>query len=470
VILPDDTVVLADPYIVRSGPDDAATLAPKLVAEIRRLGRMLVRFGAKEGGCLSSSPRELEYLQDTGLCDGIVVARMAESDFVNTYVLDPLVEYHFVREIPSSCPTSPSSVTPPPGSQVEPVACTVGKLTWIVADLFKQMNVREQAKLIAHERMRAIPQANPIEFIADITTGVGLALDLYNQALNGKRPTLNDGQVGTLMLLLRRIQQVGMADDDASGPQPFVADDWHVSAAGGGLVRKDAKLDPAAFISAGSLLGPKSNVGPQAVLLNASCFNVECDIAGGAQVEQSLFAGAQTVQNSLASFKVLLAAGANVISSRVVQDPSANNAYDLAGRTVSAEAEVELDENASVSGTDILGLYQVHLGAGAKMVDDIIYMGSYAPGTIAPPVIELGEGSVWKRLPFANSLFVGQGASPAPQGTTVNLSEALTKLSVPENVQLDFGNRLLCPGDPKELPEGDFTIATIQDLRIIACQ
>ncbi|MEK7691095.1 MAG: hypothetical protein AAB425_08755, partial [Bdellovibrionota bacterium] len=127
VILSDDTIVLADPYIKHEGEN--FELNPLLIQELSRMGDLLVSYGAN-----------------------VLYGRSA---FVVQDVINPLIDYRFQEELPTDCHRIPTANLPIGASQ-ELAACTVGNVTTIRPSLFNGMSIREQAKLIVHERLRAL--------------------------------------------------------------------------------------------------------------------------------------------------------------------------------------------------------------------------------------------------------------------------------------------------------------------------
>jgi hypothetical protein len=105
ITLPDDTVILGDPYIPRPDPSQAITYAdlnPLLRAEIERAGRFLVKFGAAVDDSVPhvASPTNDQTQQ---IVRSRYLSRVAQAQFMVSTVMDTaMVQYYFVDPLPSS--------------------------------------------------------------------------------------------------------------------------------------------------------------------------------------------------------------------------------------------------------------------------------------------------------------------------------------------------------------------------------
>ncbi|RYZ68698.1 MAG: hypothetical protein EOP09_09095, partial [Proteobacteria bacterium] len=150
VVLPDDRVVLADEYIQRAG--DRWTLPPQLIEELKRI----------------------EY---------IIEQYAGAGSFVSDEIFHPYVEYRLVDSIPIECSRIPLTGQPT-GSRTINAGCSVERRTYLVKDLIKRMSIRELAKLVFHERIRAARPEISAEAIYDFSVGIETALNLHNDQLN----------------------------------------------------------------------------------------------------------------------------------------------------------------------------------------------------------------------------------------------------------------------------------------------
>ncbi len=322
VILSDDTVVLADPYIKRSGK--VTDLNPVLIKELQYIGHLLVRYGAD----MDFDFKELLRPQ---------------SSFLNKYVLSSTVEYHFVTEIPD-IEVCKNRIPTNPDLKVLPIACTNGAITWILEDLFKKMSIREQAKTILHERLRAFPQAIPDEFIADITSGVETALGLLNELHTRKTSILTAEQIASLTTLVRRIEQAGLHHDPKEPPMSF-SKNWMVFKNGGGLVHKKSKVSNTAYVSVGSIVSETSVLEAGSQLLTTDCYFpflkwISCQLGPNATIENTL----------ILVEKVVLKAGAKINDSNIVP-----RAYREGGLGLLSGSMLELGPSSQIINSWIIG-------------------------------------------------------------------------------------------------------------------
>ena len=256
IILKDDTIILADPFVRRNG--ETFELSRELKAELKRVGRLLVQYGAANiYGEGNTSDRSIRF------------SDVRDSAFIAETVLNSLIEYRFVSELPQipACETRLQIENIPDGARVGGgIACTQGAMTWILEDLFRKQTIRQQALLIIHERLHALPANVAHEFISDLVAGIDLILDLYNAELNGARPLLTDEQVKTIRTMMKRIPQAGLGQQ---GPNSAIAffNRMKVQKKCGGLTSRQATLGLDVCLGVGSILeGHGTLRGPMLVL------------------------------------------------------------------------------------------------------------------------------------------------------------------------------------------------------------
>ena len=228
ILLKNGEVILADPYIIdATGCDTCGTLGQDLSAGLKDAGRVLVRFGAT-----------------------------ADSDygaaFIRDSVFSPFVEYRFVDELPAHCAQEQNEdeyVVPDEQGTWVPLACTKGWVTSIRKSFFSKMKLREQVKLIVHERLHHhAPQAAHVH-IADLTQALDLFFKINDREQNGEKPMLSDQDVNRLQRLPLRITQLALTSDSAATLKRLT--DYSVHAYGGGLIPKNKNVhaDSGAFVS-----------------------------------------------------------------------------------------------------------------------------------------------------------------------------------------------------------------------------
>lgn len=256
IILPDKTVILADPYLPYEGgrfhcrSGERGKLNPTLVEEIKKAGTLLIRYGAS-----ASVPRAAFAFE--------------ESHFVQNQVLNTEVEYCFVDELPK-VDRSPG-VSVPDGAEAHAIAYTEGWVTWIRKDLFRQMSVLEQTKLIVHERLHAVLGNIPHGPIVDITNGLDLVLRLYHLQVQGDRPILSSEQIGLIQKLQQRIYDLQMYRSGMTTEEftEFLKN-FVITPNGGGLIHKKSWISDTAYIGVGSLVPEKGAIHDRAVLINSA--------------------------------------------------------------------------------------------------------------------------------------------------------------------------------------------------------
>jgi hypothetical protein len=97
-------------------------------------------------------------------------------------VFNPLIEYRLVSKLPSDCTFIPAENLPLVTSAV-PIACTKGKLTFILPDYFSKLDLQQQALLIVHERMHALFPSEPYELKVDVIKALYVLTGRYQAAL-----------------------------------------------------------------------------------------------------------------------------------------------------------------------------------------------------------------------------------------------------------------------------------------------
>lgn len=244
VVLKDDSVVLADPFVQKEA--GTCELGADLKEEINRAGTLLVRYGATIAKAYyGGTPLPFQY-----------------SEFVNSEVLGDHIEYRCVDQFPDyvlrDCHAQERLVGLPKASRTVKGACTSGPVTWLNKKLFAKMTLREQAKTIIHERLHSKRFKNlspelAHQFISDLTNGLEVTLTLYNdQVVKGSRLPLSDEQISTIKLMIKRIIQLGMSKNRYRDPNDLL-NDWVVVRNGGGLFRfHEDRIE--GFLSVGSAI------------------------------------------------------------------------------------------------------------------------------------------------------------------------------------------------------------------------
>lgn len=261
VIFPDDTVILADPYLIKEGQEGTfncpagteGTLAPELRDELNLIGMLLVRYGAP----LSINDRD-GFFRPSHHFDW---SNRVSSRFIENHVFT--AHFCFVDQLPKN---EHLNLEAPAGARVESVGYTEGKVTWLRKDLFRAMSVREQAKTIVHERLHGFAGNIPHGPIVDITNSLEAVLSLYQAQQRGDRTHLNEEQILALNTLILRISQVL----DTASPLPSLVSPGFqpkVVRNGGGVILGNTSVAEDAFIGVGSVVGPRVMIASGAEIL-----------------------------------------------------------------------------------------------------------------------------------------------------------------------------------------------------------
>lgn len=364
-VLLNDTVVVARPVVQEHG--GVVSFGPELSNELDRAGKLLVRYGAAFKPSYDLLGKEYPYSLD-------------RSAFISDYVIPrgkinakgSLIEYRFVSELPTypECTNRTRAQSPVHAGEVVRLACTMKYITWIREDLFNKMTVREQAKLIIHERLHSYgnPGVNEElfhEFIDDITEGLDLALGLYNSQIHGERPVLTDDQVDLLIRMMRRIAQIELNRGRLDGndmPNISAADKFldlfTVTPNGGGLVT--FLTSKTAYIGAGSVAWSRFADGSE--LIDTSCYDprivqhIICELGVGAKMHFVTLYGHQPDKN----LSVTLADGAQMINV---------SAQMMTKHDTGWSRVIKLGKNAKLLNVDLKDIWGLTLGDQADVTN-----------------------------------------------------------------------------------------------------
>lgn len=254
VLLPhtgDDSARLADPWLKAETPvnkelcPEHVSMPSQLQNELKRINGLLRRYGNDD-----------------------------KANFVEKRVLNPEIHYCFVDQLPTrkSCQNRMEYAKLPSGAEVQQVACTEGRYTWIVKNLVSKMSVREQALLYVHEGLRRTK--TEASLIAQVTDGLAILLRELNNQFAGVYNTLNNDEKFTILEMNKAIVLAGMTSKDPSTLDndtiEELNDTWTLTN-GGGLIDKNAlPISPSVYIGVGSILKHGSSIGENSVLIASS--------------------------------------------------------------------------------------------------------------------------------------------------------------------------------------------------------
>jgi hypothetical protein len=420
----DDRVILADPFIERTG--NRTELHPLLVQELTRARFVMRGFGLTES-------------------------------FFEDQVFNPLVEFQMTDQLPQGCRERVKLNKVPPRAVTALVACTRGSRTWLKGSSFTKMSVREQAKTIVHERLHASVPDAPEEYRADFTDGLELALSLYNAQLRGERPILHDDEYHRLKTLLLRTVQMGLFpsyNPDGSrlkyDGRDFV-EAFDVFRDGGGVVAtasvENGSISRGSYIGVGIVVHPNSNIEEGAELIASNiCVYAACNLASNSRVIES---------ESLADRKTgqpyntwTLGAAAQVVRSRVeggmiLAERARLENSQLRGTRIYIHADSSIrDSTIFASACDNCGIYEEHAEIILEpqiVVDHVLWK------VIAESPVD-SNGLRFKMKPrshFRNANITIR------KNDYVGYQRAWSNFEIPSNTDLDFQNTG-CSGE-KEL-------------------
>jgi hypothetical protein len=380
VTLPDGRVVIADPYFSR--PEEGEVVAysglnPAIRAEIELVGRLLVRLGAAVDervdmdfpSWMGNHEREAAVEQ---VRLGRKLSRAAQARFVIESVADPVVKYHFVDRIPGTCRSGEEVGPAPDGSTVVLGGCNEGDAVWFQKDVFRSMGVtngdtsdpREQVKWIIHERLHSINSyGHPHYYIADITNGIDVLLDLYKAQRTGLRPVLTIAQQSKLSTLVERIAQFRGLTSDSGRDDRFI-NDWSLVPNGGGLAHRRSVVDPSAYVGVGSMLGDGGAMGPGSALINSICFLASCSLAEGTTIRDAIISPRTSQRSSTPgelmnrAFSLTLERGASISASSLYLDLPVG---------VAVVTGVMLGVNTTLEGSVISGVTRLRMDPGSEL-------------------------------------------------------------------------------------------------------
>ena len=250
VQLADDRVVLADSFLkANSGKGDHSAggrrfvIYPELKAELALVSKLLAAYG-----CKFQQP-EMYSALDTShkrLCDFITkdVANAKETEY---YLVDKLDR--------PECQNNAQYTLPVGAKLIEGAACTWGGRTYLRTDVFSKMSVRDQAKLMIHERMRALPKAPFLSEIAEFTGGVETMLNLYYEQKNGKWRELTAAEHASMAKLLEGLRIARLVRPASDEAWFAMQTGRHIAVQGGGLVpAKGLRIESGAYVGVGSIV------------------------------------------------------------------------------------------------------------------------------------------------------------------------------------------------------------------------
>ena len=258
VILPDDSVVLADPWIDNNA-QQPNNMPPLRALNPRVLQSVNAYAEAAKGilNNLSGAQSDIYTLLNE------LSKRKNDLRFYGVQNKD---------ELNSFCASGGRKIyTLPDGASVMQVACTAGNETFIVEPLFVKLSLRDQVLLLVHERLTTLRDqygGKNYSAIARFTTGLATYLNLYKEQVSKKYRNLNADEQKKLTDLYVAIEEIEFRNDEV-GSDSF---QWTAHLYGGGLAHANSHVDPSALILLNSSVHKNAEVGAGTQIINSAVY------------------------------------------------------------------------------------------------------------------------------------------------------------------------------------------------------
>jgi len=250
IVLPDDTVVLADPFIdapatQQGGGPLLQLLNPRIYQTIALYKKVSLTAAFVSNDASEMFDRLLNKRTDLRFYG------LNSAEEMNRYCFGGKPVY-----------------TIPSGASVQQVACTKGTDTFIVKPLFLKLSIRDQAMLLIHERLTTITDDRGwINFVAvaRYTTGLNTFLKIYDEQARREYRELTDLEKDNLYNYYVALLEIHNRNADYGNISTF---NWKIHKNGGGLIHVGAFVDPSAFVSLNSVIADKSEIQAGAKVIN----------------------------------------------------------------------------------------------------------------------------------------------------------------------------------------------------------
>lgn len=277
IILPNDTVVLADPFIDSGArqPNNMPPLRalnPRILAGITSYQKVLSKFLAK---FIVNHKSDIEPLIAT------LAVRKNDLRFYGVQNAEELNNF--------CAPGGRKIYKLPNGAQVQQVACTAGNETFLVEPLFTRLSLRDQSLLLIHERLTTLRDqygGKNYSAIARFTTGLNVYLNLYRDQAKEKFEKLNETETKQLTDFYVATEEIELRDKEVT-ENSF---QWMAHPYGGGPVHLSSDVDPSALISLNTFIPGQAMVGQNAKVINLiTNLSSKLRIEAGALVKNAYF-------------------------------------------------------------------------------------------------------------------------------------------------------------------------------------
>ncbi len=328
----------------------------------------------------------------------------------------------------------------PTGAQVQQVACTAGKETFLVEPLFSRLSLRDQSLLLIHERLTTLRDqygGKNYSAIARFTTGLNIYLNLFRDQMKGKYSKLSEGETKLLTEFYTATEEIELRNKEVT-ENSF---QWSAHSYGGGRVHETSDVDPSAIVSLDSVIPAQSKVGERAKITNFT-----------PSLRAKVVIEAEAI---LANVKY------NGLSLFVGQNASLKNVEHLF-RSLEMASDIKIGMNSIITNSKLYVNYQMTIGNNVQLTDSILDYDSSKSRKIAPDQI-LSNLSLSESI---DDSFFPSGVTPPPLEVTIplrdisfDLGDSLPRTSgnLSETFKDGLGNTVTLLGEYRQTGRSGFT-------------
>ncbi|MNK07787.1 hypothetical protein D3C87_257060 [compost metagenome] len=262
VRLPDDSVVLADPFL------DHGDQQPNNMPPLRAL-----------------NPRLLQAANVYNLALKLVFKEKNDvaAEIEKLTVRSSNLRFYAVKneaELNQFCAAGGrKTYTLPSGVPVQKVACTAGAETFLVEAVFEKLSLRQQVLLLIHERLTTLRDENGgknFSAIARFITGIDSFLTVLKEQNSNKYRRLSSQEVNNLTEFYYSADEINLRNANA----PHDAFQVRIQPLGGGRISEDSVAADSALIDIESSVTKSSRVGEKSEIKKSQLVstNVENDV------------------------------------------------------------------------------------------------------------------------------------------------------------------------------------------------
>ncbi|MDO9180954.1 MAG: hypothetical protein Q7U04_01035 [Bacteriovorax sp.] len=256
IVLPDDSVVLADPWI------DSGVPQPNNMPPLRALNPRIIQAIALYSKASSNLVNQLssgKKQSDIALLLSVLATRKNDLRFYGVRDAEELNNF--------CAPGGRKIYQLPNGAKVQQVACTAGEETFIVEPLFVRLSLRDQALLLIHERLTTLRDqfgGKNYSAVARFTTGLDVFLNIYSEQAKRKIRTLTILEQKILTDFYIAIEEIERRNDEVT----INSFQWIAHINGGGRIHASANVDQNSIITLDAVISAGSEVAEGARVQN----------------------------------------------------------------------------------------------------------------------------------------------------------------------------------------------------------